>query len=617
MFLITDVPAAAEQPPAIVVTASRAPESVDETTASVSVIDADRTRRLGEPLAVSLLREVPSAAVSISGPAGSISEVRIRGAEANHTLLFVDGIKANDPAAGNIPRFELLNADTLSRIEVVRGPQSALWGSEAIGGVVAVSGNPDRGGQALSEAGSNGFGRVSGKFAEEFGPVAIALGAGFQRSGGIDAFAGSDNGDRDGYRNLALRGRLGWRPTTTLEFGGSAFAIRALSEFDGYDASFQRADTADETRNRLAAGRLFGRWQSDSWHLSTSVSRLRSANRNSVGDTPVNRTEGGRTSAALQVGRTLATGSIRHQLIVAFDHDREQFKARDQVYFGATDQNRDRSHCGLTGEWRAEWGRLITDLAVRRDAFDRFKDATTLRASARLTLTDRWSLAASYGEGIAQPSFFDLYGFFPNSFVGNQDLKPERSAGWEASGRYGHGAFRASATYHRQQLTDEIIDVFLPGFRSTTANAEGRSRRSGIELEGKWAPSPAFRLGLSYAYLKASERRDADARPVREARRPKHSGAVTFDGSSGHWSYGASVALTGDRRDTDFDSFPARPVTLDSYWLANGRLAYQLTEQVELFGRVANGFDANYQDAVGYRTEGRSAYAGIRFGFGR
>ena len=144
------------QPVTIVVTASRAPEAEEQSPASVTLIDAERIERLGAPLVTDLLRLAPSLAVSVSGPAGSLADVRIRGAEANHSLLFVEGIRANDPAAGNAPRFELLNADLASRIEVVRGPQSALWGSEAIGGVVAVDGAaPGDGGSRVDvEAGS-------------------------------------------------------------------------------------------------------------------------------------------------------------------------------------------------------------------------------------------------------------------------------------------------------------------------------------------------------------------------------------------------------------------------------------------------------------------------------
>ena len=144
----------------IVITASRAPEQEAQTPASVTIVDKKRIERLGEPLVPALLRLSPSIAVATSGPAGSLTEVRIRGAEANHTLLFVDGIKINDPASGDQPRFELLNADLASRVEIVRGPQSALWGSEAIGGVIAINGLADAPGYgAVAEGGSFGFAR--------------------------------------------------------------------------------------------------------------------------------------------------------------------------------------------------------------------------------------------------------------------------------------------------------------------------------------------------------------------------------------------------------------------------------------------------------------------------
>ncbi len=137
----------------IVITASRVPESRSPNAASVTIIDSNEIERLDEPLVANLLRLTPSAAVTSIGPAGSLTEVRIRGSEANHTLLFVDGIKINDPASGDAPRFELLNADLASRIEVVRGPQSALWGSDAIGGVIAVNGLDDAPGYAASGEG--------------------------------------------------------------------------------------------------------------------------------------------------------------------------------------------------------------------------------------------------------------------------------------------------------------------------------------------------------------------------------------------------------------------------------------------------------------------------------
>ena len=607
-----------DSPAAIVVTASRTEQEQARTPASVTVITEEHAERLGEPLIADLLRLTPSASLATTGPAGSQTQLRIRGAEANHTLLFIDGIRANDPAAGNEPRFELLNADMASRVEIVRGPQSALWGSEAIGGVAAVSGTPREGLTSVTEAGSFGFGRIGGSASSTSGKLDLALAGGLQGAKGINAFDGG-SGDRDGYRNAALRGRMAFRPTAGLELGAAAFAVRVRSEFDGYDPStFLRADTLDESRNRLAAGRVSARYESGGWTVSSGVSRLGSSNRNLLHDAPVNRTQATRTAGQVQVERTLTTGPVRHSLIAAVDADRETFRSRDVAYGGFSNQDRTREHRALTAEWRAEAGAFVTDLAVRRDIYNRFKDATTFRASALADVGAGFAIAGSYGEGIAQPTFFDLYGFFPGSFVGNPSLRPERSRGVEASLRFRRASLFAAATLYRQRLKDEIVDVFdSVTFESTTANAEGRSKRSGLELETEYPLSPALRLSAHYAYLRADERTDPLGRAVKEVRRPRHSGSVALDGRQGRLTYGAALAFTGERTDRDFDVFPAATVRLDPYWLAGARIGWRLTDQVELFGRLANAFDAAYQDVVGYRTEGRSAYAGIRLGLNR
>ena len=599
----------------IVITAERAPEEAAETPASVTITDGQSIERLGEPLLPSLLRLTPSVAVAASGPAGSLTEVRIRGAENNHTLLFIDGIGANDPATGNQPRFELLNSDLTSRVEIVRGPQSALWGSEAVGGVIAING-VDSANDALalgSEAGSFGFRRASASGSLASDKASLAGGLSWQRARGIDAFDG--RGDRDGYRNLSGRVRGTWSVAPSVRLGASAFALSGRSEFDGFDPiTFLHADTLDSSRNRLRAGRLWGEFGDPTagWSGRLSGTLLSSRNRNFLDDQEINRTSGKRATVDAQVQKRFDTGSIEHRLIVAFDHESEEFKARDVNFFGATDQDRDRRHSALTAEWRADAGPLAADVAIRRDAFNRFEDATTLRASLLAKVGSGFSFAGSYGEGIAQPTFFDLYGFFPNSFVGNPSLKPERSRGVEASIRYRHETFGAALTAYRQRLRDEIVDLFDPAtFLSSTANRDETSRRSGIEAQVDWSLADQLRLSANYAYLDATEPGD-----VREARRPKHSGSVSADGELGRFTYGVSLAYTGDRIDTDFESFPFRRVTLRSYWLAGARIAFNVAGRIQLFARAANAFDADYQDALGYRTEGRSLYAGIRLASG-
>ena len=597
----------------IVITASRAPEEQTRTPASVTIIDAKRIERLDEPLARALLRLVPSAAVSSSGPAGSLTDVRIRGSEANHSLLFIDGIRANDPATGDQPRFDLLNADIVSRIEVVRGPQSALWGSEAIGGVVAVNGTPNpRGYAASAEAGSFGFHRAAGSAAVSSGRGSLAAAAGWQRATGIDSFDG--RGDRDGYRNASGRIRGTWRLGPAVELGTSAFAVLARSEFDGFDPlTFAHADTLDSSRNRLGAARIWAQFGEEAarWTGRIGASILGSSNRNYLDEAQINRTSGTRRTLDAQVEHAIETGPVAHRLIAAVDAERETFHARDTIYGGFSNQERTRGHDSLTGEWRAEAKALSGDVAVRRDLFNRFKDATSLRAALLTRVGGGFSVAGSYAEGIAQPTFFDLYGFFPSSFFGNPALRPESSRGFELSARYDRGAVRAALTGYSQRLRDEIVTVFDPDTGLLSAsNRSGISRRAGLEAELAWHFRDRLRLSGNYAYLHATQ--PSGTGQAAEVRRPKHSGSIALDGSAGRLTYGASLAFVG--KQTDFrDRPPFDLLRLRSYWLGGARVAYAVSSRIELFARVANALDAHYQDVSGYRTEGRSVYAGIRF----
>lgn len=598
----------------IVVTAARFPQEENATAASATVLDPARIERLGEPLAPALLRLTPSVAVTAQGPAGLLTEVRIRGAENNHTLLFIDGIRANDPATGDFARFELLNADLASRLEVVRGPQSALWGSQAIGGVVAVNGVDEiMGLAAQAEAGAFGFARAGASAAFQPGRASLSAAIGWQGAAGIDSFRG--DGDKDGYRNLSGRARATYRLSPSVKAGASGFALTGQAEFDGYDPlTFERADTDDSSRNRLAAGRLWVELGTDSsaWRGRIGASLLGSSNRNYLDDELLNRTRGTRTSVDAQVERRFNAGAVEHRMVVAADAERETFNARDTLYGGFTNQDRDRSHQAVTAQWSATLSGANADIAVRRDIFNRFKDATSLRISGLIPLGGGFALAGAYAEGIAQPTFFDLYGFFPNNFVGNPWLVPESSRGLEASIRFRGRRFAASLTAYRQRLHDEIVDVFdFATFLSSTENRDGTSRRSGVEAEMAWRPSPALRLTASYAYLNATQPDSATDGRLEELRRPKHSGSIAADGQAGRWSYGASLAYVGSHLDRE-EVFPFAVVRLKPYWLASARVAFAATPRIELFARGSNLLDERYEDSAGYRTEGRGLFAGIR-----
>jgi vitamin B12 transporter len=601
--------------PVIVVTAAREPVAQAEAPASTTVFEGEELDDLALPNAADLLRLSPGLSVATTGPRGSQTQVRIRGAEAGHTLLFVDGIRFNDPAAGNEARFELLTSDALSRLEIVRGPQSALWGSEALSGVIAAdTADPFRstGFEGLGEYGSLDSSRLTGRFAGRAGDVGISAAAGWQRSHGIDSFGAG--GERDGFTNLAGSLKAVWR-AGPIELGAVGHWVEGRSEYDGFDSfTFLRADTLDETENRIGAVRGWGSGQWGGWSARAEASYLDSANRNSLDGAPINSTFGDRLTLGAQVSRRFGG----HTLIAAVDHQDEDFRARDTGFFGGTDQDRSRRLTAIVGEWRARWSDAVeSDVAVRHDSFSAFADATTLRAALLVRPVHNLRLHAAYGEGIAQPTFYDLYGFFPGSFVGNPDLKAERSRGWEAGIAWDDGRFSAGATFFSARLRDEIVDTFDPAtFLSSTENAGGKSRRTGVELIGGYRHAAWLNITTNYTFLDADEQRAAGAPLVREVRRPRSGFNLAAWGSEGRFHWGASLAWVGDRRDTDFDQFPAATVTLDDYVLASVNAGYRILPELEAFVRVENAFDADYQDVVGYNTSGRTVYAGLRVTFG-
>jgi vitamin B12 transporter len=619
LLLLAAASAANHADPGIVITASRLPVEKAETPASVNILDGETLAQLGMPLTSDAIRLLPGVSVATSGPPGSQSQLRIRGAEANHTLLFVDGIRFNDPAAGNEARFELLTSDSLSRLELIRGPQSALWGSEALGGVVAVTTADPSQGNALSaraEYGSHDTARLSGQGSYRTGDLGVSASGGWIRSDGIDAMG--DHGDRDGFFNRSASLKAVYTPSKATEIGIVGHWIDSKTEFDGSDPiTFLHADTLDSTRNRMLAGRtwLNTSWGADqSWSLNVDASLLGSRNRNFLADEPLNQTYGRRFTASAQLAKTFEVAGTEQHLIAATEYQREHFRARDQEFFGLTNQSRSRNLLAFIGEWRADWSKqLSSDVAIRHDRFSDFNDATTLRASLLFRPAEHWTLHAAYGEGIAQPTFYDLFGFFPGFFTGNADLKPESGNNWEAGVRWSQGPTSIGITAYRARLHDEIVVVFFPV--STAINAIGTSRRRGIEVEAAHQLSNHFTIQANYSFLDADEP-DTSGAPVREVRRAKHSANLFATGSWGPLRAAASIAYVGKRFDTNFDAFPAQRVILDDYVLASLDVGWELSKGVEAYARVENVFNADYQDAFGYATPGRTVHAGLRLRLG-
>ena len=607
LFFAPLTPLAAPSPDApIIIAATRLEEEVDRTEAQGTTIDPATVEALSPARHTDLLRLLPSTALAETGPPGTQAQLRIRGAEANHTLLFINGIAANDPAASNEARFELLATPLGNQLEIVPGPRSALWGSEAIGGVVALETLPTPS-RLLVEGGSDRFFRADTTVSVD----GMTLTGGYRRSEGFDSFDGT--GDDDGFENIAATFRGDWR-AGPVDLGLSAFGLDAYSEYDGFDPiTFRRADTLDTTENRLGAVRAAAAIGTlDTVRARLDGSFLASSNQNRLDGETLNDTSAERATTGIELERSFVLGRARVTGLLAADHQPEWYRARDREYGGLTDQDRTRTNNALLTQWSARIDKVRIEAALRHDIFSEFSDAATVQGSLAYDASEHVSLFARYATGIAQPSFTDLYGFFPGSFAGNPDLAPERSRGGEVGlsvGRRGGPSF--DLTLFEQRLEDEIVSTYDPQtFLSGVANSDTSSRRRGLEVEASLPIHATTRIAANYSYLDASEA-NVSGTWLDEVRRPAHRGAVILTGRTGSVRYGATLAYVGARFDTDFDQFPAPRLRLAPYVFAGARVAYALTENLDLSIRGSNLFDSDYQDVIGYRTAGRKLFAGV------
>jgi vitamin B12 transporter len=243
-------------------------------------------------------------------------------------------------------------------------------------------------------------------------------------------------------------------------------------------------------------------------------------------------------------------------------------------------------------------------------------------------VTDMLRLRAAAGSGVKNPSQTELFGFNASAFpfVGNPNLKPEKSEGWEVGGdlTFNEGRVRLGATYFDSRLKDEIFSVFgaplslcaRPGFPppfscSTTSNRATKSTQNGVELFANAQLSDAFSFDGAYTHLDAKENH------VKEIRRPSTiaSANLTWHAPDERGSATLTVRYNGDMTDSDFSAFPPRTVTLKSYTLVNLATSWSVTDHIEVFGRVENLADESYQEVYGFNAQGRAAYAGVRARF--
>ena len=616
--------AAASSAEEIVVTASRAPGGLTRAQLGGSVtLLQPLDLRLRQTRTVSdVLRDVPGISVSRLGGVGGQTQVRLRGSESNHTLVLIDGLEASDPFQGEFD-FSALIADDVARIEVLRGQQSALYGSDAIGGVInylTVSGTEAPGARGRIEAGSFGTTEGALRIAGADGALDYVISAGHRRT---DGTPNSRFGSRDlGAENTALSGRLVYELSPNLKLRAIARYLKAEADVNDQDFAWGSPTYGYviDSDDSSAIEQLYGLVGADldlmegAWSHSLTLQSMDASRDGFSGGARDSGNEGNRVKLSYVSSYRFGMEGVFHKLTGAIDWKREKFRNSGPGLSPAQALERQIENTGLVAQYDLAIGDHIGfGAAMRYDENERFRNATTYRVHASYLFESGARLHAAGGSGIKAPGFYELFGFDPDGFIGNPDLKAERSHGWEAGieQTFLDGRVRLDATYFDTRLEDEIYTDFSNWPISTAANRDTVSKQRGVEVSAEALIGDAWRVHAAWAWL------DAEEGGQEEVRRPPHIGSLnlSYVDPSDAFSATLTVRYNGETLDNNFTSTGGPRVTLPAFTLVNAGGDVRLNEGVRLFARIENLFDETYEEVYTYRAPGRAAFVGLRAEF--
>lgn len=592
----------------VVVTALRA-IAVKDVTSSLTVIDSEMLAIRNSPYIADQLRAVPGVGVSRSGALGGLTQIRLRGAEANHTLVLVNGTEVSDPTTGETD-FGLWSGAGASRIEVARGEQSVLYGSDAIGGVIAIETGGD-GLSAAAEYGSFDTARASLGYFGETDKSRYGISASGYRTDGVDTSGLGGETDGSKSASLMVTGDLDVSPDWNI--GGFASLRNSQQQSDpdtNFDGALDNADREGDVDQILLSGRALGQTGKLSHIARVSYTDITSSN--SADGQFSNKTAGERLKLSYSPSATFRAGIADLTVSAIADYEDESYEREDtNTLFGDPNQTQSFQTFGLGAELRASLDALSLNASLRRDDNDgRFKNATTWRLGGAYNFGAGSKLRASGGKGIKNPTFTELFGFFPGSFVGNPDLVPESSTSWDIGFDQSFGALSTSLSYFEADLKNEIFTAFNPDFTSTAANRASASRRSGVEFGARWALAPG--LDLHGAVSKINSVNDSSEDEIRV---PEFTAAIAVNWQSHALPglrLGAALDYVGTQDDFNFGTFPAARVELDSYVLASANAEYPLSDTFALTLRAENLFDEAAVDVFGFNRPGAGVFMGFK-----
>lgn len=568
----------------IVVTATRTPTPVRELLNDISVITQEDIQRSGQTSLPELLRTQPGIEFTANGGAGTSSSVFIRGANANHTLVLIDGMRINSVTNGTTA-LEKIPLAQIDRIEILRGSGSALYGSEAIGGVIQIftkTGDAKPGWHAGAGIGSHHLYDAALGGSMGSGATRFSIETAHQSTGSFSAIGNaknsSYNADNDPYRNTSVSAKLSHRLNEHHEFGATGFYSKGATHYDASPASF-------DSRNKqtLAAYGFYSRdrflpdWQSQV-QIGASYDDLRTA-----GSTGWSQIRTDQDQLSWQNDFDTRAG----RFTLGTEHDWQ--RVTSNTVYTLTKRT---VHSYFAG-YQGRYGDHSMQLHVRNDDNSQFGKHSTGSAAYGYQLAKAWRASASIGTAFRAPTFNELY--YPN--FGNSNLQPETARNREAALHYDQGAHHASAVYFDNRIHNLIayasstyLQVQNARITGATLSYKGRVANTGVHASATWQDP---RNESNHLLLN---------------RRAQRSASAGADYATGAWAFGGDVIAAGKRFDDT-----ANANRMGGYAVLNLNAGYRYSQDLSFLARLNNAFDKKYELARDYNTEGRNIYFGFDY----
>ncbi len=585
----------------IVVTATRTAMPAAETGTSISVLTADDLKIRQNSIVSDALRTLPSMNVNRNGGIGGSTSVTVRGVGNSKVLILIDGVEVNDASSSaGAFNFGNLTSTEIERIEVLRGSQGSLWGSDAIGGVVnIITRRPDKPlDTSMSlEGGSFGTRQARGSISGMQEKYSFRLAAGYDETDGISsADSANGNSETDGFRNYSVLAKGTLMPSDNFELTANLRYADSTSEFDSFDFAVGLIDGDENSTTEEVDGRVAGHLNLLDGDLeNTFFATWAETDRAFLADGMVNSTfKGERRTFGYQGNYYFTPDQI---LTVGAETERDKMSNEDFQWGGGFSGKFD-VH-SVYGQIQSKFTDFLSaNASLRYESQEKFGSATVFRLAAAADVSDTGAtVRAAFGEGFKVPTTFQLFSSF-----GDPGLSPEESESWEIGILYAtpDDRYNLEAGYFNIDVTNEV-DFSFATFRYSNI---ARSKTEGFEFIIGANPIDGLQIDANYTYNKTRKNDEQ----VQGLRRPKH--VINLQAAyQANDRLNVSLAMIYNSKERDSRGM------LDAFTVVDLRAAYEITESISAFGRIENLLDANYQDVFGYGTPGLAAYGGLRYNF--